>query len=118
MRSPIVPKNATTAPPPPCSGSFETLDCVPLVEERQFLAVVILALACAVCAIGGMIGIVGMQVKRLAEMLRAAREAAQPESKKGLLSAVTGRLTPKKHKQTTFEDTSCAGPPDLDEEEI
>ena len=82
------------------------------------MAVVILALACAVCAIGGMIGIVGMQVKRLAEMLRAAREAAQPEARKGLLSAVTGRLTPKKHKQTTFEDTSCAGPRDPDEEEI
>ena len=109
---------ATSAPPPPCSGAFDALDCVPLVEERQFLAVVILALACAVCAIGGMIGIVGMQVKRLAELLRAAREAAQPDTKTGLLASVSGRLTPKKSKKTTFEDTSCAGPRDPDEEEI
>ena len=123
----MLPDNVTAptrpppAPPPdPCfsSSAFHTIDCAPLVEERQFLAVVILALACAVCAIGGMIGIVGMQVKRLAELLRAAREAAQPEAKTGLLSSVSGRLTPKKSKKTTFEDTSCAGPRDPDEEEI
>ena len=65
-----------------------------------------------------MIGIVAMQVKRLAELLRAAREAAQPEAKTALLSSVSGRLTPKKSKKTTFEDTSCAGPRDPDEEEI
>ena len=121
----MLPDNVTTPTPPPppdpCSSSsstFHTIDCVPLVEERQFLAVVILALACAVCAIAGMIGIVGMQVKRLAELLRVAREAAQPEAKTALLSSVSGRLTPKKNKKTTFEDTSCAGPRDLDEEEI
>ena len=91
---------------------------VTLTDERQFVAAVILGLGCAICALFGMVAIVGIQIKRLAELLRAAREAAQPESKKGLLSAVTGRLTPKKHKQTTFEDTSCAGPRDPDEEEI
>ena len=112
--------HAPPGPPPDClsSSTFHAIDCIPLVEERQFLAVVILALACAVCAIGGMIGIVTMQVKRLAELLRAAREAVQPEAKTGLLSSVSGRLTPKKSKKTTFEDTSCAGPRDPDEEEI
>ena len=106
--------------PPDCAShsTFHAIDCIPLAEERQFLAVVILALACAVCAIGGMVGIVAMQVKRLAELLRAAREAAQPESKTGLLASVTGRLTPKKSKKPAFEDTSCAGPRDPDEEEI
>jgi len=123
MRSTNVTTPHHAAPPglpPDClsSSTHHSLDCIPLVEERQFLAVVILALACAVCAIGGMIGIVGMQVKRLAELLRAAREAAQPEAKTGLLASVSGRLTPKKSKKTTFEDTSCAGPRDLDEEEI
>ena len=99
------------------------LDGAPLVEERQFLAVVILALTCAVLAILGMIGILSMQVRRLAEMLRNARAAAAaaalPDAKTGLLSnQVSGKLTSKKAKKTTFEDTSCAGPRDLDEEEI
>lgn len=94
-----------------------------LVQERQFLAVVILALACAVMSIFGMIGVLGLQIKRLAEMLRNARAvaaaAALPDAKTGLLSnQVSGKLTSKKAKKTTFEDTSCAGPRDLDEEEI
>ena len=92
-------------------------------HERQFLAVVILALTCAVLAIFGMIGILAMQVRRLAEMLRNARAAAAaavlPDAKTGLLSnQISGKLTSKKTKKTTFEDTSCAGPRDLDEEEI
>jgi len=120
--------NLTAAPhhaappglPPDCvsHSTFHALDCVPLAEERQFLAVIILALACGVCAISGTVGIVAMQIKRLAELLHAAREAAQPEAKTGLLASVTGRLAPKKSKKATFEDTSCAGPRDPDEEEI
>lgn len=94
-----------------------------LVQERQFLAAVILALACSVMSIFGMIGVLGLQIKRLAEMLRNARAvaaaAALPDAKTGLLSNhVSGKLTSKKGKKTTFEDTSCAGPRDLDEEEI
>lgn len=91
---------------------------VTLTDERQFVAAVILGLACAVCALFGMVAIVGIQIKRLAELLRAAREAAQPESKTALLPPVSGKLMPKKKRATFHEDTSCAGPRDLDEEEI
>ena len=91
---------------------------VTLTDERQFVAAVILGLGCAICALFGMVAIVGIQIKRLAELLRAAREAAQPEAKTALLPPVSGKLTPKKSKKTHFEDTSCAGPRDLDEEEI
>ena len=93
------------------------VECVKLADEREFLAVFMLLLACVLCTLCGMIAIVGVQIKRLAELLRVAREAAQSESNTGLLSAVTGRLAPKK-KKTAFEDTSCAGARDLDEEEI
>ena len=93
------------------------VECVKLADEREFLAVFMLLLACVLCTLCGMIAIVGVQIKRLAELLRVAREAAQPESNKGLLSAVTGRLAPKK-KKTAFGDTSCAAARDLDEEEI
>ena len=102
--------------PHSCNG-MGAVECVKLIEEREFLAVFMLLLACALCTLCGMIAIVGVQIKRLAELLRVAREAAQPESKTGLLSAVTGRLAPKK-KKAVFEDTSCAGARDLDEEEI
>lgn len=94
-----------------------------LVLERQFLSVAILALAFATLAIFGMIGMLALQIKRLAEMLRNARAVAAasalPDAKTGLLSnQVSGKLAAKKPKKITFEDTSCAGPRDLDEEEI
>ena len=99
-----------------CLG-WHALDCVAMHEEQEFLAVVILALACAVCALCGMVGITAMISMRLAQVLSAARAATQPDAKVGLLSSVTGRIAPKK-KRATFADTSCEAPRDLDEEEI
>ena len=110
--------------PVACSGTFDYLDCTPLALERQFLAAVVLARSCAVCALCGMVFIVAMQVKRLAEMLCTARVSAKPvspaaEAKTALLPSVKATLGAKtKKKATTFEDTSCAPARDVDEEEL
>ena len=120
-------KNLTTEPVSTfLPAAVTTSDCtkntlhsiVTLTDERQFVAAVILGLGCAICALFGMVAIVGIQIKRLAQLLRAAREAAQPEAKTALLPPVSGKLMPKKKRTSFHEDTSCAGPRDLDEEEI
>ena len=125
----MIPSNTTTTipiptpEPMPCGGTFDYLDCTPLALERQFLAAVVLALSCAVCALCGMVFIVAMQVKRLAEMLCTARVSAKPvspaaEAKTALLPSVKGSLGAKTKKKASFEDTSCAPTRDVDEEEL
>ena len=124
--------NTTTLPTPtpepdpvPCAsgGTFDYLDCTPLALERQFLAAVVLALSCAVCALCGMVFIVTMQVKKLAEMLCTARVSAKPvspaaEAKTALLPSVKATIGAKTKKKASFEDTSCAPARDVDEEEL
>tara|TARA_X000001036_G_scaffold414542_1_gene429857 strand:- start:1975 stop:2361 length:387 start_codon:yes stop_codon:yes gene_type:complete len=121
--STTIPIPTPTPEPVACGGTFDYLDCTPLALERQFLAAVVLALSCAVCALCGMVFIVAMQVKRLAEMLCTARVSAKPvspaaEAKTALLPSVKTSLGAKNKKKASFEDTSCAPARDVDEEEL
>ena len=112
-----------TPQPVACGGTFDQWDCAPLALERQFLGAVALALSCAVCALCGMVFIVALQVKRLAELLctaRASAKAVSPaaEAKTALLPSVKATIGAKSKKKASFEDTSCAPARDVDEEEL
>jgi len=127
--------NGTTAPPAPplpC-GIFGVRDCEAgaIDDEDRFLALVILSLACVVfvlCVLVCMLTVLvhklsGIWVKALIRPARVESEAS--EARKGLLQDVKSSFaTPsskaegKKKKASFAEDTSCAPPRDVDEEDL
>lgn len=125
--------NATTDPEP-CS-TFSPFDCAPeqLDTEHQFLALVIVALASATCVLSLLVFVLAVLVHKASVVLRASivlgnsatGKSDAHEARKGLLSHVKSSFASrdksgsKKGKRTTFaEDTSCAPPRDVDEEDL
>ena len=131
-----VPVNGTAPVPPSypaCSGTFNPFDCNDgtVVDENRYLAIVILALgtiACALCCITCILTVLvhklsALWVKALVRPTPVESEAS--EARKGLLQDVKSSLaTPsskaegKKKKASFAEDTSCAAPRDVDEEDL
>ena len=102
-----------------------------VVDEDRYLAVVLLALAviaCALCCITCILTVLvhklsALWVKALVRPTPVESEAS--EARKGLLQDVKSSLaTPsskaegKKKKASFAEDTSCAAPRDVDEEDL
>lgn len=130
----VVDGTAPVPPPyPPCSGSFNPFDCNDgtIVDEDRYLAIVILALAtiaCVLCVLVCMLTVLvhkllAIWVKALVRPTPVETEAS--EARKGLLQDVKSSLaTPsskaegKKKKASFSEDTSCAAPRDIDEEDL
>ena len=116
-----------------------THDCPPtgLNIEERFLAVLSIALACAVCALCVLVMLLTALVHKLSTLWVKAlvRPAASTEPsddpRKGLLQETKSCMRDtsegsssndegkKKKKKTSFtEDTSCAAPRDVDEEDL
>ena len=125
--------NGTLVPPPlppPCSATFNPFSCESedLDAEHRFLVIVILALACAVCALCMLIGILAILVSKLSNiwlkaLARPATTEPSDDPRKGLLhetksSFATSNKAEGKKKKTSFADTSCAPPRDVDEEDL
>ena len=123
--------NTTT---PQC-GPFNPLcDDDQLTTDDQFLALVVLALACAVCALCVLVLVLAILIHKISEALtvaaasNATEKGDQNEARKGLLGSVRSSFSSsfsrdknsgKKSKKTSFaEDTSCAAPRDIDEEDL
>ena len=134
--SDVDPNNATlqTTPSyPPCSGTFNPFDCSDgtIVDEDQFLAIVILSLAIIACALCVVACILTVLVHKLSSIwLKAlirptAAETEASEARKGLLqdtkssfATASSKAEGKKKKASFAEDTSCAPPRDVDEEDL
>lgn len=123
-----------TVDPEPCS-TFNPFGCASeqLDAEHQFLALVIVALASAVCVLSLLVLVLAVLVHKASVVLRASialgnnasGKSDSHEARKGLLSHVKSSFASrdksgsKKGKRTTFaEDTSCAPPRDVDEEDL
>ena len=129
--------NGTTAPPAPplpC-GIFGVRDCEAgaIDDEDRFLALVILSLACVVFVLCVLVCMLTVLVHKLSTIWVKAlvRPAAQTEPsddpRKGLLqetksslrdTSASAKAEGKKKKTSFAEDTSCAAPRDVDEEDL
>ena len=133
------PEPSPSPEPPPCSGTFNPWDCMKSDQfdlEHRFLAVVILALACAVCALCVLVCVLTMLVHKIsATWMKAVLGKAITDKgggdpndnpRKGLLgdtikssfSSCKSKAEGKKKKASFSEDTSCAPPRDVDEEDL
>ena len=113
----------------PC-GIFNVQDCSPgeIDDEDRFLALVIVALACAVCALCALVLVLSILVHKVSSvwlaMVTRRAEADTSEARKGLLHGVKSSFASsdkaggKKKKASFVEDTSCAPPRDVDEEDL
>jgi len=129
--------NDTLLPPPlpplplPCGETLNPFKCDSgfLDEERRFLVIVILSLACAVCTLCVLVGILAILVSKLSNiwlkaLARPPTTEPSDDPRKGLLQDVKSSLaTPSskaegKKKKASFADTSCAPPRDVDEEDL
>lgn len=105
-----------------------------LTTDDQFLSMVVLALACAVCALCVLVLVLALLIHKIIAALTSAAtsiatEKGDPnEAHKGLLGSVKSSFSSsfsrdknsgKKSKKASFaEDTSCANPRDVDEEDL
>tara|TARA_B100000809_G_C15131652_1_gene528720 strand:- start:1221 stop:1637 length:417 start_codon:yes stop_codon:yes gene_type:complete len=106
-------------------GIFNYLDCAPneINGQERFLAILIVALACAILTLSILIFILGVIVQRLSiiwmKALTKPIETEGTEARKGLLQSVKKSLVPKPKKETRFAvNTSCAPARDVDEEDL
>lgn len=116
----------------PCGTTFSPFGCMQLDAEHRVLAVVILALACAVLSLCVLACMLALLVHKISTTLmraalgnNAAQEGDPNDARKGLLGtrlrssfSSKGKGDGKKKKASFVEDTSCAAPRDLDEEEL
>ena len=128
-----------TEPASSCTGNlFRLLNCVTLDNEHRLLAVVILALACVVLSLCVLVCLLALIVHKISAIwVTAALDNALESDKsdltnsdnprKGLLGngafrssfASTKRKNESKKKKASFaDDTSCAPPRDVDEEDL
>ena len=129
--------NDTLLPPPlpppaaPCSVTLNPFKCDSdlLDEEERFLVIVILALACAVCTLCVLVGVLAVLVSKLSNiwlkaLARPPTTEPSDDPRKGLLQdtksilAKSSKAEGKKKKASFAEDTSCAAPRDVDEEDL
>jgi len=118
----------------PCS-TFNPFDCATgqLDAEHQFLALVIVALAIATCVLCLLVCILSLLVHKISVLWMSAAlgkiggaDKGDPnDASKGLLGNVKSSFASrdksgaKKGKKASFaEDTSCAAPRDVDEEDL
>lgn len=135
--SPAPPSPST---PLPCDDWFPGSHCLvqALNNEERFLAVMSIILACAVCALIVLVMVMSALIHKLSTVWikSLTRPAAQTEPsddpRKGLLhetksslrdasdsSSSSSKAEGKKKKKASFaEDTSCAAPRDVDEEDL
>ena len=121
--------NATTY----ACGIFNPNDCAPgeLSTEDRFLALVIIALACAICALCFLVFALTVIVFKLGTIWTAAiaklseDSASSGDAHTGLLGGIRSSFSSreksaaKKGKKASFsEDTSCAAARDVDEEDL
>ena len=123
------------APEAPCGATYNPFDCMmdgQTDTEHRILAVVILALACAVLCLCVLACVLTLLVHKIsATLIRAALGKATEEgdtndARKGLLGnglrssfSSSKRKTESKKKKASFaDDTSCATPRDMDEEAL
>ena len=121
--------------PLPCDDTFfPSPSCIPelLANERQFLAVISIMLACAVCALIVMVMVMAAMIHKLSvvwikSLTRPAQTEPSDDPRKGLLQEEpksslrrpSDKAEGKKKKKTSFsEDTSCAPARDVDEEDL
>ena len=121
-----------SVPPLPCSATLNPLECPSelLGDAQRLLVIVTLALACAVCVLCVLVGILTVLVHKLSAiwikaLARPAPTEPSDDPRKGLLQETKSSMaTPsskdegKKKKASFAEDTSCAPPRDVDEEEL
>ena len=128
------------SPAPPCTGSFNPFNCMMANQfdaEHRFLAVVILALACAVLSLCVLVCVLTMLVHKISATWmklvlgkafdnKSDANSNSDNPRKGLLgdtlkssfSSSKGKAEGKKKKTSFVEDTSCAPPRDVDEEDL
>jgi hypothetical protein len=121
--------NATT---PPC-GIFNPEACAPgeMSQEDRFLAIVTLALACAVCVLCLVVFVLAVLIQKLSQLwlhsLLNPSERDNTGAKTGLLHKIRSSRTPSSTTSTTSakkkmarfaDDTSCAPARDVDEEDL
>ena len=116
-------ENVTTSP----CGIFNLQDCAlgELSDEDWYLALVVLALACAVVSLCVLIIVLTVLVHKLSVIwvatLLKTTDAESNDASKGLLNGIRSSFGPKdkQKKKTTFsDDTSCAATRDIDEEDL
>jgi len=120
--------------PEPC-GVFFPEDCVrsPLDTEDRFLVLIVVALAviaCALCALACMLTVLVHKLSTIwvrsmvrpaapAELSDDPRKGLLQETKSSMRSEASDKAEGKKKKKASFaEDTSCAAPRDVDEEDL
>ena len=124
------------SPEVPCSGSINPFDCAATGEldmEHRFLAIVILSLAVTTCALCVLVCVLTLLVHKIGSIwmcltLGKAVEKSDPnDARKVLLeegglkssfSTTSSKAEGKKKKAKFVEDTSCAPPRDVDEEDL
>lgn len=112
-------------------GIFNPDDCAPgeLSTEDRFLALVIIALACALCALCVLVFALTIIVYKLGVIWTIAiaklSEQETGDARTGLLGGIRSSFSSreksaaKKGKKASFsEDTSCAAALDVDEEDL
>lgn len=119
----------------PCGTTFSPFGCMmdgQLDAEHRVLAFVILALACAVLSLCVLACVLTLLVHKISATLmraalgnKAAQEGDPNDARKGLLGtrlrssfSSKGKGDGKKKKASFVEDTSCAAPRDVDEEDL
>ena len=116
----------------PCGATFSPFECVQWDAEHRVLAVVILALACAVLSLCVLACVLTLLVHKISATLmraalgnNAAQEGDPNDARKELLGtrlrssfSSKGKGDGKKKKASFVEDTSCAAPRDVDEEDL
>jgi len=119
----------------PCDATFNPLRCMAgeLDLEHRFLAVVILSLAVTTCALCVLVCVLTLLVHKISAtwmklVLGKALDKGDPNDnpRKGLLegsikssfSSSKSKAEGKKKKASFVEDTSCAPPRDVDEEDL
>ena len=123
------------SPEVPCTGTFNPFDCPPTGEfdtEHRFLAIVLLSLAVTTCALCVLVCVLTLLVHKIGSIwmrltLGKAVEKNDPnDARKGLLEegglkssfSASSKAEGKKKKAKFAEDTSCAPPRDVDEEDL
>ena len=119
-----------------CRTFFPDSECPPhdpLGTEEQFVTILIIALACAVCALYLLVMVMVVLVHKLSalwvktlvrpttastELNDDPRKGLLQETKSSLRSSTNDKAEGKKKKTSFAEDTSCAAPRDVDEEDL
>ena len=121
-------------PQEPCGGVFFPEDCArgPLGTEDRFLVLIVVSLAViafALCVLACMLSVLVHKLSTIwvKSMMRPApmtepsddpRKGLLQETKSSMRSASSDKAEGKKKKASFSEDTSCAPPRDVDEEDL